>query len=99
MELIDRIILVIKDAGINDKTFCERVNFKQNRFSNYKQGLGKIPADLIISTVQEFGVSSEWLLTGKGDMYPSSVSGEDLENRVKELERVMIQVKEQLKIV
>jgi len=68
MTIGQRLGLILKDLGITQKKFAERIGADPSRFSktmNDKSGLGLDELQKIHSL---FGINLNWLLTGKGNM-------------------------------
>lgn len=88
-----RIRELIKEMGISQNEFADRINTDRSNFS--KQINGKLPVGRVLTNkiVVELGVSKSWLIEGKGEKYilrtiPSSnavvLSSDDLHNCVDE---------------
>ena len=68
----DRIKQVRKSQNLTQTAFGDIIGVKGNTITNYETGL-RNPTDAVIKSIcREFGVSEEWLRTGKRkyDLYP-----------------------------
>ena len=64
----DRIKQVRKSQNLTQTAFGDIIGVKGNTITNYETGL-RNPTDAVIKSIcREFGVSEEWLRTGKGNM-------------------------------
>lgn len=66
MDLAERIKFVIKESGLNQKQFAERINVSDGFVSKLLKGACKISNTTAIAIETEFGFSKYWLLEGKG---------------------------------
>lgn len=65
----DRIKQVRKSQKLTQTAFGDIIGVKGNTITNYETGL-RNPTDAVIKSIcREFGVSEEWLRTGKGSMF------------------------------
>ncbi|MEG1574371.1 MAG: S24 family peptidase [Bacteroidales bacterium] len=64
-----RIKDLIKEMGISQNEFADRINTDRSNFS--KQINGKLPVGRVLTNkiVVELGISKDWLLEGKGEKY------------------------------
>lgn len=73
-EIADRLIEVRKDKlGYSDqKIFAEKIGVKWRTLQTYEQGtVKKMPLSYFDLLNEQFNVSKEWILTGKGEMLES----------------------------
>ena len=54
--------------GISQRTICGKTRIDRRNLFAYRE-MGRVPLAWVISLVIEFGISAEWLLTGKGKMF------------------------------
>ena len=71
MSLSKRFQIVLKDQGLSQKRFCEITGYNQQTFSRFVSGTIANPgSNLLLLTAEHFPhVSTEWLLSGRGEMY------------------------------
>lgn len=63
--MIERIVRLIKEKGVNEKTFCNAIGVAQSTFTNWKTR-GTDPKSAYLKLTSEFlGVSERYLLTGE----------------------------------
>ena len=92
----DRIKQVRKRFHLTQAAFGERIGVKGNTVTGWENGL-RTPSEAIINLIcREFGVSKDWLTTGKGDI-PEQVSGESAYHTM--VDRVMASENERVKQV
>lgn len=74
-EALDHLIMTKELSGL--KTFCDDNKLNRTKYSRIKNALGKpieettykmIDIDALAAICKDFGVSSEWLLLGRGQM-------------------------------
>lgn len=63
-EAIDAIMA----KGISQRTICLKTHIDRRNLFAYRE-FGRVPASWLSAIVAEFGISAEWLLIGKGDMF------------------------------
>ena len=75
-EALDRLKEQDKIAGL--QTFCTNYNLHKAKYSNIRSAIRKpehdgrykfIDIDALFYLVKDFGVSANWLLTGRGEMF------------------------------
>lgn len=72
----DRIKLIRKALNLTQEEFGARIGVKRNTIATYEIGRGE-PLDTIIRSIcREFDVNEEWLRTGSGEMFRSSMTDE-----------------------
>lgn len=77
--LNERISLLIKELGATKTAFSEKLNVSQAFVSQICSGV-KQPSDRTIADIcREFGVSEEWLRTGRGEMFVRISPDEELD--------------------
>lgn len=76
-EAIDRLVDYGKLAGL--QTFCDENGFHRAKYSNLRSGIRTpghvskyklVDVDALICLVSKYGVRADWLLTGRGEMFP-----------------------------
>ena len=74
----DRIKQVRKSQKLTQAAFGDIIGVKGNTITNYETGL-RNPTDAVIKSIcREFGVSEEWLRTGKGSMFIPKSKDEEI---------------------
>lgn len=64
-----RIKEIRESAGLTQVEFGKKIGLARNTIANYETG-NRIPSNIVINSIcREFGISEEWLRTGKGEMY------------------------------
>lgn len=66
----ERIKELRREKALTLEEFGEKVGLKKAHLSSIENGKAKVTDRTIMLIVKEFGVSEEWLRTGKGEMYP-----------------------------
>jgi len=85
--MINRIVKLIKEKGVNEKTFCDAIGVAQSTFVNWKKR-GTEPKAIYIKPISEFlGVSERFLLTGEED---DSACDTKLQKEIEELDGVYL---------
>lgn len=65
MNTVDRIVDLISGKGITEKKFLEDMNFNRTLLSDWKSGKSKSYNKHAMKIAAYFGVSTDYLLTGK----------------------------------
>ena len=74
----DRIKQVRKSQKLTQTAFGDIIGVKGNTITNYETGL-RNPTDAVIKSIcREFGVSVEWLRTGKGNMFVPGIKDKQI---------------------
>ena len=74
----DRIAFLIKDQGLTQSKFAERIHLAQSHISKICSGIN-VPTERTISDIcREFNVSLAWLEDGEGEMYLQRSANEEL---------------------
>jgi transcriptional regulator with XRE-family HTH domain len=60
---------------LSQKEMAIRAGIAVSTYQYYEKGAKNIPAE-VLSLLTTFGVSAEWLLTGKGEMFQSQIKEE-----------------------
>ncbi|MBM3422942.1 MAG: helix-turn-helix domain-containing protein [Chlorobi bacterium] len=63
-----RLRIARRHAGLNQRDFGRKIGLSGNRVSEIEHGKGELKACALYSLCSEFGVDSEWLMTGSGNM-------------------------------
>ena len=91
MSLSTRFQTVLKDQRISQKRFCEITGYNQQSFSRFVSGTIANPgSNLLVVTAEHFPhVNTEWLLSGRGEMYKKGFSsnGEKLAEPVSPIDK------------
>ncbi len=69
-----RVRAAVESKGLNVKQFARQAGMAYPSLRDYYSGLRKPGLDAIISILSFSGVSAEWLLLGKGPMFPGAES-------------------------
>lgn len=73
---------------LSQRGLAEALNCKSSVLSYIERGDREIPRSIILSLITKFKVNSNWLLTGKGDMFTSgkmeSKENESVFNMIKD---------------
>lgn len=73
----DRISKILREEGMTAAKFASEIGVQASSISHIISGRNKPSTDFLIKLLERFrGINAEWLLTGKGEMYKSSQSGE-----------------------
>ena len=67
--LKERLKLLRKTLGLSQAQFAQRLGTSKDLISKYEQGRRMIPDKTLRLISHTFGVSYEWLKTGKGEMW------------------------------
>lgn len=68
-----------KELGLTQAEFAKRINISRANLGSIEIGRVTLTERTIMDICREFGVNREWLLTGKGEMYKSYDTPEELE--------------------
>ncbi len=74
----ERISLLIKDRGLTQSKFAERIHLTQAHVSRICSGSNEPTGRTISDICREFGVSLAWLEHGDGEMYVQRSANEEL---------------------
>jgi transcriptional regulator with XRE-family HTH domain len=88
MSIGERLAVLLKEKGISQKAFSEKIDYREQTISNLITGQTKSPkADLIIEIARFFPeVRLRWLLMGEGEMYiPKSTIDESVQKKLENL--------------
>jgi transcriptional regulator with XRE-family HTH domain len=69
----NRIIAVRNSLGLTRKDFCKNIFISQSYYSNVENGTRPINDRIIALICSQYGVSKEYLLTGKGEMFTENL--------------------------
>lgn len=92
MDIKDRIKQIIQMKGISDTKFAEGMGVGRASLYQIFNGRNKPSLDIVMSINQTYGISLDWLLYGRGEMYINSSSSNtpsnspSLKNTEKQLE-------------
>lgn len=71
-DLSSRLLSIRKTMGLTQVEMSKKIGIVQGLYSRYETGRLELPDDLK-SVLYRFGVDINWLLTGTGDMFISSI--------------------------
>ncbi|MCL1999636.1 MAG: helix-turn-helix domain-containing protein [Turicibacter sp.] len=77
----ERIKLIRKMLGKSQLEFGSKIKFSGNAISNFENNMRSLSPQTILAICREFNVNENWLRTGEGEMFNSTV-----EEVIKELE-------------
>jgi transcriptional regulator with XRE-family HTH domain len=69
----NRIIAVRNALGMTQKMFCKGIYVSQSYYANIEQGCRPINDRIIALICSQYGVSKEYLKTGKGEMFSENL--------------------------
>ncbi|MEN6385587.1 MAG: helix-turn-helix transcriptional regulator [Phycisphaerales bacterium] len=75
LEVNERLKFIRKYYDMTQKEFADAVGLSQGNVSGIEKGNFKPSIDTVISTCEYFGLSTEWLLLGKGPG-PDGIEGQ-----------------------
>lgn len=58
--------------GMSQSKIANKLGFNQSAWQKYETGARAIPTRIINDLISLYGISSDWLLTGKGEMFDSN---------------------------
>lgn len=64
----ERLDKAIAEMDLKQADFGERLGVAQSAVSRWRRGQTEITRVIALAIQLEFGISAEWLLTGRGDM-------------------------------
>ena len=74
----ERIKELRKALGLTQQEFSDRIGVKRNTIAQYESGRNE-PLDAVITLIcRTYGVSEEWLRSGKGEMFKPKSRNEEL---------------------
>ncbi|WP_455505486.1 helix-turn-helix domain-containing protein, partial [Coprobacter sp.] len=68
-DIILRLREQIKEMGISQNEFADRISIDRSNFSKHINGKLPISDSLINKIVVNLGLSKEWITSGKGEKY------------------------------
>lgn len=74
----ERIKQIREAIHLTQTEFGTRIGVKGNTITGYDTGLRHPSSQTILSICREFGVNEEWLQTGKGDMFLTMTTSEEI---------------------
>lgn len=75
----ERIKSIRQALGKTQQEFADSIGLKRNTIATYEMGKS-VPSDRTIADIcREFGVSEEWLRTGRGEMFVQISPDEELD--------------------
>jgi transcriptional regulator with XRE-family HTH domain len=70
----DRFIAVRETLGITQREFCKGIYVSQSYYAQIEGGTRPVNDRIIALICSQYGVSKEYLLTGKGDMFSDALA-------------------------
>ncbi|MDR0829229.1 MAG: helix-turn-helix domain-containing protein [Prevotellaceae bacterium] len=66
--ITDRLILIIRQLGLSNNAFAEKIGISQQTLFNYTKG--RIPSvDVVEKIINKYPeINTDWLVTGRGEM-------------------------------
>jgi transcriptional regulator with XRE-family HTH domain len=78
----DRIAKIMREEGYAATKFAEEIGVQSSSISHILSGRNNPSLDFVIKIVERFrGINPEWLLTGKGNMYKTSVKDNEIDEK------------------
>ena len=74
MSIHERLATVRKDADLTQTEFAGRVGISRRAYVNYERGEREIPSAFVIKLYDNFSISPNWILLGKGQKTESLLS-------------------------
>ena len=74
MSIQERLATVRKDADLTQTEFAGRVGISRRAYVNYERGEREIPSAFVIKLYDNFSISPNWILLGKGQKTESLLS-------------------------
>jgi transcriptional regulator with XRE-family HTH domain len=62
-----RIKIVRKEMGLTQKEIAKHFNITAAYWSAIETGVKQVTVDILLTLINEFSISSDWILTGKGE--------------------------------
>jgi len=73
-KIYDRLLAVREALGITQKDFCKSIYMSQSYYSQVEGGKRPVNDRVIALICSQFGVSKDYLLTGKGQMFSEKLA-------------------------
>jgi transcriptional regulator with XRE-family HTH domain len=70
----DRVIAIRKSLGLTQREISKGIYVSQSYYANIEQGSRPLNNRVIALLCSQYGVSKEYLLTGKGDMFSGNLT-------------------------
>lgn len=70
----DRIGKLVILSGLSKKEFAEKIDITEQAMGNYINNRRTPKAEILLKMKQVFGVSIDWMLTGKGDVFKNKLN-------------------------
>jgi transcriptional regulator with XRE-family HTH domain len=70
----DRFVAVREALGMTQKDFCKGIYVSQSYYAQMEKGARPINNRIIALICSQYGVSREYLATGKGEMFSNTVA-------------------------
>jgi len=70
----DRVIAIRKSLGLTQRAISKGIYVSQSYYANIEQGSRPLNDRVIALLCSQYGVSKEYLLTGKGDMFSGNLA-------------------------
>lgn len=71
----ERVKIVRNEAGLTMEKFGKRLGVTKVTISRIESGVNGLTTQMAKGIAREYGVSYDWLISGYGDMRPTSASG------------------------
>jgi len=65
----ERLEQIRKHFELTKKEFAEKLGITQQAYINYAKGKRDIPSNILLKVNRMFNISTDWLLTGRGEMF------------------------------
>jgi transcriptional regulator with XRE-family HTH domain len=99
MSIGERLAILLKEKGITQKAFSNKINYREQSISNIITGQTKSPkADLIMEIARLFpDLNLRWLLLEDGEMLKANfTASEEIEQEVEGLRKENSQLKDKI---
>ena len=82
-----RIAALRRQANMSQSELAQRLQVSPSAIGMYEQGRREPPAELLVAMAEEFGVSTDFLLTGKSSVMDTMDMAHLLQTRLEALQR------------
>lgn len=78
----ERIKIIRSELNLSQKEFAEKLSIKQNMLSYYESDRSQPPIDVVEKISVTFNINTNWLLTGRGDIFINDNKSRPEENGI-----------------
>nr|DAU79625.1 MAG TPA: Repressor protein CI [Caudoviricetes sp.] len=83
-DMLLRLRMLMKETGLNQTQFAEKINMRQNNLSEILSGKRSIGPNVINKLVISFGININWFITGEGEIYKKRTWADDMSDGLSE---------------